>query len=561
MKLAPICISVLAAAALTAQQATPPPLIESIDVSLVNVDVTVTDDRGRPVTGLTAEDFEVLEDGRPQPIRGFYAIEDAAVRFNDGDRRPVAEDDNFRRRVVLVFDNNSTPRIPRDAAAEYITRFVDNDTPGGSEWAVISIGSDVKTIQPPTTDRESVRAALLRVRQEPSFYAMREIDRTILDDTARSYLREGEISAEQGDSAENARPSGYEFEETMQFVSREQTMRNLQATQRFARSVIETCRAYSSTPGNKVMLLITGGMEMNTTFTAFDSENDSQLRELRLELEQTLDLMVREANAANIKIYVVKAGGLTSMAPQHDVSHGSSGIAGTADNPFFGEAYSRNADTSDVDSAPLTLALKTGGQYYPGNATGESLARIDDATSNFYSLAYAPAAGEDGEYHAITVRVKRPGMQAHHRRGYLAMSADSRFERTLRSPLIFSKEKGTLPVTVDLGLPERPDEGRRLVPITAAMPVGQITLVPRGEEYVGRVHVYLAVYDQNGANVGYQHRVQDLQVPAADIERAKEFPFRYTMKVGLESGAYTVVMTLRDDVSDQFGSAFQDVRL
>jgi VWFA-related protein len=35
------------------------------------VDVLVTDDKGQPVRGLTRADFTILEDGQPQPIRGF----------------------------------------------------------------------------------------------------------------------------------------------------------------------------------------------------------------------------------------------------------------------------------------------------------------------------------------------------------------------------------------------------------------------------------------------------------------------------------------------------------
>jgi hypothetical protein len=35
------------------------------------VDVTVTDSKGNPVHGLTRDDFTVLEDGKPQPIRTF----------------------------------------------------------------------------------------------------------------------------------------------------------------------------------------------------------------------------------------------------------------------------------------------------------------------------------------------------------------------------------------------------------------------------------------------------------------------------------------------------------
>ena len=36
------------------------------------VDVLVTDDKGQPVRGLTRSDFTVEEDGKAQPIRGFY---------------------------------------------------------------------------------------------------------------------------------------------------------------------------------------------------------------------------------------------------------------------------------------------------------------------------------------------------------------------------------------------------------------------------------------------------------------------------------------------------------
>jgi Ca-activated chloride channel family protein len=40
-------------------------------IDLVNIGVTVTDGKGNPITGLTAEDFVVTEDGRPQTVRYF----------------------------------------------------------------------------------------------------------------------------------------------------------------------------------------------------------------------------------------------------------------------------------------------------------------------------------------------------------------------------------------------------------------------------------------------------------------------------------------------------------
>jgi Ca-activated chloride channel family protein len=55
-------------ALLTAQQ----PTFRS-QVDLVNFGVVVTDKQGAPVTGLTADDFEVKEEGRPQTIKFFAA--------------------------------------------------------------------------------------------------------------------------------------------------------------------------------------------------------------------------------------------------------------------------------------------------------------------------------------------------------------------------------------------------------------------------------------------------------------------------------------------------------
>jgi VWFA-related protein len=44
-------------------------------VRLIDVDVVVTDQNGRPIRGLTADDFEIVEDGRPQTIRTFSVVD------------------------------------------------------------------------------------------------------------------------------------------------------------------------------------------------------------------------------------------------------------------------------------------------------------------------------------------------------------------------------------------------------------------------------------------------------------------------------------------------------
>jgi hypothetical protein len=91
------------------------------------------------------------------------------------------------------------------------------------------------------------------------------------------------------------------------------------------------------------------------------------------------------------------------------------------------------------------------------------------------------------------------------------------------------------------------------------MPMSRVTLLPKDGRYVGRVHVYLAIFDRNGNNVGFHHQVQDLSLSPAEHDRSDAF--RYKMNVRLDRGDFTVAITLRDDLSNEIGTAVQKVRL
>jgi len=60
---------------------------------LVELDAVVTDDAGKPVAGLTQEDFEVRDDGKPVELKTFDAVAET-------DERPVA------RSIVLLLDDS-----------------------------------------------------------------------------------------------------------------------------------------------------------------------------------------------------------------------------------------------------------------------------------------------------------------------------------------------------------------------------------------------------------------------------------------------------------------------
>ena len=61
--------------ALGQQKPALPPLVERIEVNVVNVDVTVLDRSGKPVSDLTKDDFEIREDGVLQQITNFSVVQ------------------------------------------------------------------------------------------------------------------------------------------------------------------------------------------------------------------------------------------------------------------------------------------------------------------------------------------------------------------------------------------------------------------------------------------------------------------------------------------------------
>jgi len=134
----------LAAVAFAASVTAQTPTVLSSRVTLVRVDVAVTRG-GRAVEGLTAADFEVLDDGVPQQ-----------VAILGPDEAPLS--------VYLVFD------VSNSVAGEKLTHLVDAanaflDALGPRERAgLLTFSHDVRLLTPAAAGARDVRYALARVK-------------------------------------------------------------------------------------------------------------------------------------------------------------------------------------------------------------------------------------------------------------------------------------------------------------------------------------------------------------------------------------------------------------
>ncbi len=536
----------LVSSAVPAQNFGPlPPLTAHVDVQVVNVDVTVTDTDGKPVMDLTKDDFEILEDAKPQKITNFSVMQDSLLRDaahpaaagSKGEMPP-----QFRRKLLLLVDNNYIEKSERDIALGKIERYLEKTLNGDFEYAVAAIGHGVHLVQPFTSDMARIHAAFEAVRRMPVLTGRQEMDRKLLSDRERR----GEASLNQQ----------YDYGELLRFSGREQTFRNLMAITETANAVAEAARAHAADEGKKFIILLTGGMESNTSFTAYDKKTDQEMQALKLDIAQIEDQMIREANAASFTVHVINARTRGMQAPQHDVENGSSGINLTSPNLYQTGGLTDPIDTHDLDSLPLGLALGTGGMYLPSNDIAGSMSTIDRQTTNFYSLGYSPAHQGDRRYHRIRVNVKRRGVRVANRVGYYDLTADDRLEEMLRARTTFDRGMGSLPVTIAVSPVKRP--GEQVMAVTAELPLEKVTIIPRDNGYVGRVHVYLSVFDESGHNVAFHHQEQEVTI---DRKESVAGHFRYTMKVHLQRGNFTVIMTLRDELSNDMGSAREAVRL
>src|SRR5437870_7145850 len=115
-----------------AQQTSATPPTFASGITLIQVDVSVVDAEDEPVRGLRASDFAIFEDGVPQDIQSFTAIDvPAAPPVTAPSTRQVASDirDNVtatdHRIMVIVFDDLQMPTHMTSRAREVGRRLIE----------------------------------------------------------------------------------------------------------------------------------------------------------------------------------------------------------------------------------------------------------------------------------------------------------------------------------------------------------------------------------------------------------------------------------------------------
>jgi len=157
------------------------PEVVRITANLVQIDAVVTKD-GKHVTDLKQEDFEILEDGKPQLITQFSYVSnipEANLADSATSPRPIAPKDapnipvklrptDTRRTLALVVDDLGISAQTVPILKRQLRKFLDNQLqPNDLVSILFTGGREAGALQQFTTDRRLLNSAVEQLRWNP----------------------------------------------------------------------------------------------------------------------------------------------------------------------------------------------------------------------------------------------------------------------------------------------------------------------------------------------------------------------------------------------------------
>jgi VWFA-related protein len=529
--------------------------LDTVDVTLINVEVVVTDRKGEPIHDLTIDDFEILDDGEPVEITNFYRVEggrrapSSLQLLPEGETPPpaVAEEYEPFSVIILVDDVFITPQS-RKRIFNSLSEQLDKILTPGTQVMVARLDPEIKIEQRFSKDRAAVATTLKRlanIRRSP--FAIDKETSFILRDIAHSYTA--------GASAD-----GSGLDEKIGMID---ATRLLAVTRTHIREVntkvmrtTEVIGAFlgsiAGMPGRKALLYVSdilpvrpGERVMVTWWEKFGDSFSGALGVMSVDAEvrpydttQRLYDLIANASASRVVFYPVGAG----------MSDRLRSATAEVKASFTTGSFANDVTVPATEGLRL-LALGTGGEAALEVASPEKLlVRMRNDLTHYYSLAYPSPHRGDGKRHKLKVRVSRPGADVRYLEGYRDKDVDQQMEDRTLASLLFDTVENPLGVRVQVGEAEKQKRNRFIVPIQVRLPVKNLVLLPEEDFHVGRVSIFIVARDENGRMSKPQKIVVPIEVPVKAYDEAMKRGATYSTRLAVRSGEQTIAVGVRDEV-------------
>ena len=556
--LAPALLVGLAAAgpavvAAQAQDADRPSFSEVVDVQLVNVEVWVSDNRGRPVTGLGPDDFDVREDGEPVTIDFFNEVTDAvaARRVGElGDPAPGAEPAATESaaapaHLVLYFDELHLGPASRKRAIEDLRAFLDEERFPAERVLIFRQDRNLVTEAYFGSSREDLDAALARIEASPGMGGQSQQTKRLAVQNLNQLWKDSRELASMGSGRRTTEPAPCPMftrralpeVESYARIGRDRisaTLDHLTTAARFlaampgVKTLLYVSDALERTPGRDLQDFITGLCPAGDRFRSLQPVE---------ELSTAFHELTRHANANRVTIYSLQTSGLRagflSAAEQPSVDF-------LGANPFNSSIREAERDGMAV------LADETGGRaIFNRNQFGGELAQIVDEMASYYSLAYRPPHGGDRGEHQIRVRVRGRNLQVRHRRGYRDKSSDLRLSEQLDGALYLGLVENPLGVRLGAGRVRAAGGGKRRLPLHVMVPAARVAFLPVEDKEMAQIRVLVASRHAATSKVVRDEKTFQVEAPPDRETRLLDLVFN----VDIPDGLNMVAVGVRDDAT------------
>ncbi len=530
--------------------------VDIVNVSVVNVDVYVTDKQGKAVTGLSKDDFQLFENGRPVEVTNFYAVNDgrsvavdeeeaasagapapapsaAPSQTPPAPRAPLeipSTPTDQRLRLVIYIDNFNLRPFNRNRVMRELRAFIGHNLSKDDQLMLVTYDRELHVRRTFTSDPSLIAAAMLDLEKISAQGVHADSERR----DALQRISESDNVAQAESIARTYAQSAYN---------------DLAFSVSSLKKLIDSL---AGMPGRKAVVYVSDGLQMiagQDVFYAvqnkYGEQTTSLTQTLEFDVSRRLTELTAQANANRITFYTIDAAGLrvyeSTTAENQGPGPSQPGFSQLIDSVRF----------SNLQSTLQLLAEKTGGvAIINTNVVTPQLEKIAKDFNTYYSLGYTPPHYGDGRYYKIEVKVKnRKDLRVRHREGYRDKSTDARMSDGTTAALNFPFEENPLGVSMEFGQPRAREDGFYLVPVNVRIPIGKLTLIPREQTQSedARVRLFIAALDSDGGTSDVQQTPVPISVAKADVETAKNKYFVYSVSLLMRSGEQRVAVGVRDD--------------
>ena len=540
--------------------ATPPPIedgeVVKISTTLIQVDATVTDRRGRIIRNLKPEDFEVFENGKKQEITAFSFISAKGVRttkpLEKTKKEPLVDPpiptklkpEQIRRTIALVVDDLSLSFESVHFVRRALRKFVNEQVQEGDLVAIIRTGGGIGALQQFTFDKRQLSAAIEKLRWNPSgsggVGAFAAIEATRLEQARANGedISDEEIEEERGRIREN-----------------EQFREDVFATGTLG-AINFVIRGMKELPGRKSVILLSDGFQL---FSVNRNGFGSSGRVL-----DSVRRLVDLANRASVVIYSVDSRGLQTA----DIT-AADNTAGLSAAAIQQRGSERRAKLFDTQGGLQHLSKETGGfAIVNNNDIAGGIEKILDDQS-YYLLGYEPDTEtfdpEKRRFNKLEVKVKVAGLKVRYRSGFFGVTDTKPDTVMTSSPQQTVLNALTSPFAINainLNLNTIfKSTGKKKLELSSFLHIDTRDLTfKKGADGRNRVSfdVIAMNFGDNGVPLGQTGKTYTISVDDNQLQRTLEEGFVYFFAFPVEKpGAYQMRVALRDHASGTVGSASQ----